>query len=181
MLNIKWNAKDLQKVSNKLEQVKKNVQTKTNRRFLELSLEWLHAKSVEYLEMNFPENELSSLIAEISNSFEKEISGNMARLINNHKNAVYIEFGVGIVGQGTHPTSSNAKIGGGNYEYNIPSKAKEYAQEKTGQPNSWFYRGLTQGNRAAMYMYNAFMDFQGGVYKTIYEQAFQETFAKIGK
>ena len=99
--------------------------------------------------------------------------------MNNHNQAVYIEFGVGIVGQGTHPKSSGAKIGGGDYRYNLPSDAKNRSVAMGYASDTWYHKGLTKGNQAAMYMYNAFMDYyHGGKYREIYKQAFSEIMSK---
>jgi hypothetical protein len=181
MLMYEWNDEQKKQLKKNLTKVKNLITKDVNKQFLTLSLNWLQNKSIEYLRANFPNREDNNLIAEISSSFVKENDGQVARLINTHENAVYIEFGVGIIGQDTHPISESAKITGGAYKYNLPSKAKEYAKEKTGQEDSWFYKGLTQGNKASMYMYNAFMDFKNGVYRTIYQQAFKEVLSKLNK
>ena len=181
-ISFEFNKKSVNALTKNLEKIQKEITGKVNRRFLELSLLWLKEKSIENLNNSFPEREKSSDLAEIVASFNTEIIGTTAKLSNTHKKATYIEFGVGIVGQGTHAQSENAKVGGGAYKYNVPSKAKEYAYDKTNQQDSWFYRGLTQGNRASAYMYNAFMDYyHGGEYRKIYEQAFSEVVGKLAK
>lgn len=181
-IHLEFNKKSLNSLTKNLEKIQKEITSKVNRKFLELSLLWLKEKSINNLDNSFPEKELSSAKTEIISSFTTEIVGETARLINNHKKAVYIEFGVGIIGQGTHNASESAKIGGGAYKYNMPSQAKEDAKSKTGHSDSWFYRGLTQGNRASAYMYNAFMDYyHGGEFRRIYEQAFSEVVGKMKK
>lgn len=181
-ISFGFNKKSVNTLTKNLEKVQKDITNKVNQKFLELSLLWLKEKSIANLNNSFPEREKSSDLSEIVASFNTEIIGTNARLSNTHKKATYIEFGVGIVGQGTHEASENAMIGGGAYRYNLPSKAKEQAEKKTGHTDSWFYRGLTQGNIASAYMYNAFMDYyHGGEYRKIYEQAFSEVVGKLAK
>ena len=178
---ISFNKNSIHELNKNLTKVKNIINKRVNKRFLYLSLMWMKEKSIHYLQANFPEKESQSLISEISSAFVLEWNENNARLINNHEKSVYIEFGVGIIGQGTHPKSSDAKIGGGSYQYNLPSVAKTYARDR-GYEDSWFYRGLTQGNQAAMYMYNAFMDYyHGEQYKDIYKQAFNDIMKKMSK
>ena len=60
------------------------------------------------------------VIAEIQTSwhFEKTISG--AKFTNDAEKAVYVEFGVGIVGgENEHPNADNT-----GYQYNVPSQSK---------------------------------------------------------
>lgn len=186
-ISFEFNKKSVNALTKNLEKIQKELTGKVNRRFLELSLLWLKEKSIANLNNSFPEREKSSDLSEIVASFNTEIIGTNARLSNTHKKATYIEFGVGIVGQGTHAQSENAKIGGGAYEYNKDSDAKKYAKARSGRDNSWYYpmiteSNLTQGNVASAYMYNAFMDYyHGGEYRKIYEQAFSEVVGKLAK
>lgn len=181
-VSLSVNKQSLNSLGKRLDQIQSLIETKVTQRFFEMSLDWLKTQSITYLRQNYPQREDQSRIAEIENEFEYEIIGDKARLINNHKQAVYVEFGIGIVGRGTHPQSSNAKIGAGGYEYNLPSEAKEHAKNITEQEDSWFYRGLTQGNIASLFMYNALMDYQHRqVYVWIYQQAMDEVLKKYKK
>lgn len=116
---------------------------------------------------------------EIKNSLKTgwtmEIIGGTLTVRNDDDKAVFLEFGVGLVGGGSpHPQASEQ-----DYEYNIPTEYK-------GNDGSWWfkthtaeepvdlkrrnytikplYRGQrllinTKGNEAGLYAYNALMDF----------------------
>ncbi len=78
--------------------------------------------------------------------------------------AAFIEFGIGLVGQGTYEGDK------GNYEYNVDSEAKQKALE-SGYPDAWYYFGYTQGNEAEAFLYKAYRDFvDRGICATIYEK-----------
>lgn len=111
----------------------------------------------------------------IKTSWSFEVTGNVMTVVNNSDKAVYIEFGVGAVGEEIpHPQASEA-----GYEYNIPTRYKK-------DDGTWsFYikfeesgidlrrknyeiksvnrgqriRVKTRGNEAGLYTYNALMDF----------------------
>ena len=62
------------------------------------------------------------VIAEIQSSWIFERTVNGAKFTNNAEKAVYVEFGVGIVGQGNkHPNADETF-----YLYNVPSYPKSY-------------------------------------------------------
>lgn len=69
------------------------------------------------------------LIAEIQSSWHYEKVQNCFKIINNSEKAVYVEFGVGVVGgRDKHPNAQDT-----NYKYDVPSKSK--------QPDgSWMFR-----------------------------------------
>lgn len=111
---------------------------------------------------------------EISYSWEYEIIGDKAKIINTSDKAVYIEFGVGATGgEKPHPMASES-----GYEYNVPSPHKNI-------DDTWlFYSSsdesldiefdniyarnehwiMTRGQKGYMYLFNAVEDFKSNGY-----------------
>lgn len=157
-------------------------------------LEKCVAKIIELANQNLMITDIGSEVkALIQSSWQiSPVVGNRIVLSNNAefesgKNlAVFVEFGVGIVGQGNKHTLANQA----NYEYNVLTEAKD-------QNGRWFYtlqggedrmniesnyyqgysteNGLqfsTQGTPATMFLYKAWKLFEtSGLYKTLWEQA----------
>ena len=120
-----------------------------------------------------------SVISDIINSSTITVSGNTAKLSYGEK-AVYVEFGVGIVGeQNPHPQATQA-----GYEYNVESGKKK-------ADRSWIFNAeseakidirqeniinrtkntvRTKGNEASLFLYQSAMDFKStGEYKRIWQ------------
>lgn len=116
---------------------------------------------------------------EIKNSLKTgwsmSIIGGMLTVTNDNDKAVFLEFGVGLVGEGSpHPQASEE-----NYNYNIPTDYKkadgtwQFKTHSAEEPVDLkrrnyeikpLYRGQrllisTKGNEAGLYAYNALMDF----------------------
>lgn len=124
--------------------------------------------------------------SEISYSWEYEISDNKARLINTSDKAVYVEFGVGVVGgESPHPMATES-----GYQYNVPSGYKM-------NDNSWIFHiendesldissdnilarknehlVMTRGQKGYMYLFNAVEDFKtNGYAKDIWNELKKE-------
>jgi hypothetical protein len=110
------------------------------------------------------------VIAEIQSSWHFEKTLNGAKFTNDAEKAVYVEFGVGIIGQ----TSQHPNADATNYEYNVDSEAKfgqGYWQfsvrndEELDIPQEAItYRQgqtiITQGTEGVWYLYNAVEDFK---------------------
>lgn len=123
------------------------------------------------------------VIAEIQSSWIFERTLNGAKFTNNAEKAVYVEFGVGIIGQGNkHPNADNT-----GYQYNKPS-------EKKLADGSWVFKSyedeldipqkaitakdytadgklriLTSGTKGCFYAFNALEDLRLE-YKNIWER-----------
>lgn len=108
--------------------------------------------------------------ADISYSWEYEIDGNKAKIINTADKAVYVEFGVGATG-GERPHPNAAESG---YEYNIQTPHKDI-------DDTWLFYSdsdetldishiniyaknehwiITRGQKGYMYLFNAVEDFK---------------------
>lgn len=119
------------------------------------------------------------VIAEIQSSWNYERTLNGAKFTNNAEKAVYVEFGVGVVGQENQHTNANNL--GNNYQYNMPSESKYdgkyhdkntwrfYANDKRavdlvdGFYEEWSTKNgdikvITKGSPAIMYAFNALED-----------------------
>ena len=130
------------------------------------------------------------VIAEIQSSWIFERTVNGAKFTNDAEKAVYVEFGVGIVGQENQHTNANNL--GNNYQYNMPSESKYagkyhdentwrfYANDKSevdlvdGFYEEWHTKNgdikvITKGSPAVMYAFNALEDLRLE-YKNIWER-----------
>ena len=108
-------------------------------------------------------------MSEIADGWEYERTKNGARFINNTEKAVFVEFGVGSVGQDT--PHENANKLGNSYKYNIGSKIKEDGTwifnvsddsdiDVENIINRTEHTVKTKGSRAVMYAFNSLMDLQ---------------------
>lgn len=123
------------------------------------------------------------VIAEIQSSWRYERTVNGAKFTNDAEKAVYVEFGVGLIGsESKHP---NATATG--YEYNVPSQSKladgswvfrSYEDELDIPQNAITSRDftadgrlriLTSGTKGCFYAFNALEDLRL-VYKKIWEE-----------
>lgn len=120
------------------------------------------------------------VIEEIEKSWNFVVNDNICIIKNTQQHAVYVEFGVGVVGQARpHPNASEA-----DYEYNVDSPYKgENGEWKFFTEEQWLdipmgdlvYKAtytdkdnrknprdrlfvVTMGTQGAMYAYNALMD-----------------------
>jgi hypothetical protein len=110
------------------------------------------------------------------------------RLVNHSKKSVFVEFGVGVVGQ----QSPHHYAGQAGYAYNIPSNAKrsdgswdfeaekglEYldiplSDAKIKYPEGKLPVVITKGTKGVMYAYNALMDLRDFKAKQIWKSEFQ--------
>lgn len=100
----------------------------------------------------------------------------IGKIINTHDKAVYLEFGVGRVGsENPHTNAKKSNVGGGSYEYDIPTSAKRsdgYWFFVPEDPNKIdigtpYYKQvgkgtkfvMTKGQPATMFLYNAMIEF----------------------
>lgn len=181
-ININYDIKSLEKAIERIEIIKKKFQTTIPTIFLDRCLDYVIKQANQYLD-GFDIDKL--VTSDIQNHWRKEkLSNNRVRLLNDSDKAVYIEFGVGKVGQSkSHPNSSKT-----GYEYNIPTDAKTLSgqwvfklDDKQGVDLvAGYYKQrkdniITKGSPANMYLYNAMMDLiSSGSYKTIWNRVLQE-------
>ena len=89
--------------------------------FLELVCEWIIKRANHYVN-NSDIGELVKI--DIRNGWEYEIKDGQAKILNKTDKAVFVEFGIGLVGQeNPHPNATSQE--GKNYEYNISTIYKD--------------------------------------------------------
>jgi hypothetical protein len=193
-INISLDKKSIENAIKQIKAVQKKVQTDLPRVYLQKCVESIKAIANRNIDMTDIGIEVKIAIKNgwgitpvvgnritLSNSAEFESGKNLA---------VFVEFGVGMVGQEqSHTLASQA-----NYEYNVISDAKD-------QNGKWFYTlregesrmniesryyqadednrfGLgfvTKGSPATMFLYKAWKEFEtSGLYKTLWEEAKKE-------
>ena len=109
---VELNTKSVDQAINYLKNLRKNIK-KMMDEFLEFACEWVIKRANTYVELS----DIGDLVKlEIKSGWEYTVANGIAKIENRTAQAVFVEFGVGIVGQGKpHP---NAGIEG--YEYNKP-------------------------------------------------------------
>jgi hypothetical protein len=165
------NLSSIGRAIGKLKHIKKQLRVEIRIAFLVECCTWLQTRANEYLAQSSVGEAIKS---EIMAGWEISQSLSGATLTNNSEHAVYVEFGVGIVGQKTpHPNSDDT-----GYMYNVPSEAKA----KYGNTGKWVFpfsdesgvdlpldkyqvsgKGdkkfvITYGTNGAWYAYNALTD-----------------------
>lgn len=187
-ININFDVKSIKEAIKQVKEVQKKMQTEVPRTFITRCLDWVMNKANDYLNSFYMS---SDIITDIQSKWEKSVIGNVGTLINTSNKAVYVEFGVGLVGQGNpHPNSSVS-----GYEYNVASGKKDISskwrfkldEEQGVDLNVGYYTArnsgdgkliTTQGSPSNLYLYNAMMDLiSSGAYKTLW----QETLAELIK
>lgn len=142
-LKIALNQKSIKNAINTLKTVKKQLQGEMLDEFYKRCYDYFVSHANYYL--------LSSgigdlVIAEIQSSWKYvptmhlDIIGNNistykggVKFINTAEKSVYVEFGVGVVGEeNEHPNANNT-----NYKYNIPSDSKDI-------DNSWMFKSFEE-------------------------------------
>lgn len=156
----------------RLQHIKKQIKTDIRIEFLIACCAWVQVRANEYLEQSDIGEAIKS---EIKASWVINQTLNSAILTNTSEHAVYVEFGVGGVGERhPHPNSNTA-----GYEYDVPSEAKkksksgenfwvfsiegeEFVDMKKGYKTKQNKQGdlwvITKGSTGVMYSYNALTD-----------------------
>lgn len=166
-IEIELNKQSVENAIKQLDDIKKLV-PKMQQEFLMQVAHWLTDRANTYI----TNADLGSVVKdEIRGGWSYEPTANGVKIVNNAEKAVYVEFGVGIVGGGNpHPNSSeegyqynvksHAKFIGGNWsfkkdsmqELDLPQTSVEYEQDQSG------IVFLTQGAKGVWYAYNAIVD-----------------------
>ena len=188
IINISLDTRSVKQAIKEINKVQKKLSKQVPKVYLTKCIDYIVAKANEYLMQVNMDN---SIIADIQTHWTIEhIGNNQIRLVNNSDKAVFVEFGVGMIGQqNAHPNSYAT-----NYEYNIPTRAKNSAgywafevdKEKGVDLVANYYRvrqkksgtdvAITKGSPANLYLYNAIMDFQTtGAYKKLWQETLEQT------
>lgn len=116
-IQVSLNRKSIKNAIKQLNKAKKQLQGEMLNEFYKKCFNYFVSQANFYL--------ISSgigdlVIAEIQSSWNYERTLNGAKFTNDAEKAVYVEFGVGIVGEGNkHPNAEQT-----DYQYNVPSKSK---------------------------------------------------------
>lgn len=118
-IEIRLNKKSIQNAIKVLNQQKKTLTDKAIPEFIEKSAKWIRDEANRILNSSDIGEDVKKWI---SNSWTTEWVGkNHLKLINYSWKACYVEFGVGIIGQGNaHPNSDDT-----NWQYNLETDNKD--------------------------------------------------------
>lgn len=182
------NPKIIEQKLNQIKTLKKNLSKMTEDFYIEC-FNFFVEKANAYLEYE----DIGDMVKwRIQRSWAYKKTEYGFRIYNEDSKAVFVEVGVGEVGENNpHPTSNQY---GNNYEYNVPSMHKR-ASELHPNPNTWrFYviseddidlkegdyeayelldaskiKVITTGSQGSMYAYNAFIELKNN-YKKLWEK-----------
>lgn len=174
-ITIQLNTKSIKDTQKYLLNLKKQI-PKMRQEFLMAVAHWVTARANTYINLS----DIGSLVKDqIKGGWEYEQTPNGVKIINRTEKAVFVEFGVGVVGQSeAHPNASAE-----GYEYNLPSPYKyagNYHDDdtwrftkqstedvdlpkdsyETWQMGSGALKIITRGAKGVWYAYNAIVDAQ---------------------
>lgn len=174
-IEIALNRKSIEQAKKQLLYVKK-ILPQMQKDFLEDVAMWLINRANTHLNnSDIGEN----VKIDIRNGWEYDFTPTGIKITNRTEQAVYVEFGVGVVGQGNaHPQASAE-----GYEYNMPSPYKYAGKHhdedtwrfikqstedvdlpegsyETWQMGSGALKIITRGTKGVWYAYNAIVDAQ---------------------
>ncbi len=181
-IRIGLSVQSVNKAIYELEKIKNDTLKTMIIEFLKRTCEWIINRANSNVENS---GRGSDVIEDIKSSWHYSINERgKAEIINSAEKAVYVEFGVGVVGQRTpHPNADEA-----GYDYNRDSNYKDYGgswhffsnESELDIPLSSIEWGLypsagdarqrlsvyTSGAKGDMFLYNAMMDYvsSGTVY-----------------
>jgi hypothetical protein len=137
-----------------------NKMPELHKRFRKLSLDYLEETAINYIQISTGNSSWYQLTHTLENSFHKDY--NLGKLVNDCFYSAFVEYGTGIVGQGTHPDPNR-------YNYNVNAHVNGWGFEYDGIVH------FTRGMEAHRFMYNTVQDYVvGGAYKKIFEKAFDD-------
>lgn len=175
-IKVGLNKQSVKNAINALKTAKKQLQGEMLDEFYFECYTYFVGQCRWWLNMN---NVGSEVADEINRSWNYQRTSNGAKFVNDSEKAVYVEFGVGIVGKENQHTNANNL--GNNYQYNMPSESKYagkyhdentwrfYANDKSevdlvdGFYEEWHTKNgdikvITKGSPAVMYAFNALED-----------------------
>lgn len=118
-INIELNTKSIDEAIKKLKFIEKQYTNgKMINHFLERVCDWLISRANMYVENSDIGDNVK---VDIKTRWDYTINNGKAKIINPAEKAVFVEFGVGEIGEyEPHPNSAETK-----YEYNVDSPAKD--------------------------------------------------------
>jgi hypothetical protein len=115
-ITIQLNTKSIKDARKYLLNLKKQI-PKMQQEFLMAVAHWVTARANNYINLS----DIGSLVKDqIKDGWEYEQTPNGVKIINRTEKAVFVEFGVGVVGQ----SESHPKASAEGYEYNVESPYK---------------------------------------------------------
>ena len=180
-INIGLNKKDIQNAIKLLNQEKKRIESAVHE-YMELSADWIINRANEILDRSDIGENIKN---EIFGGWDTEwVAPNQLKIVNHSRKAVYVEFGVGIIGQtDKHPNAdetgyeynveSSKKFGQGFWQFVVPSRDYLDLPEKAiiyQDDDKYGLSITTQGTQGVWYLFNAMEDFKIEKVKTIWEQ-----------
>jgi hypothetical protein len=171
-INIELNPKSIHQAIAILKKQKTVLVNKAIHEFMELSSDWIINRANEILDRSDIGENIKN---EISDGWDtKWIAPNHLEIINHSRKAVYVEFGVGIIGQtDKHPNADEAgyeynvessnKFGQGFWQFTVPSADYLDLPQKAiiNQDNvKYGISIITQGTEGVWYFFNAVEDFK---------------------
>lgn len=180
-IEISLNQKSIKNAIKLLNQEKQKIEQSVHE-YLQLSADWIINRANEILDRSDIGENIKS---EISGGWDTEwVSPSHLKIVNHSRKAVYVEFGVGIIGQtDKHPNAdetgyeynieSSKKFGQGFWEFVVPSRDYLDLPEKAiiYQDNDKYGLSIiTQGTEGVWYLFNAMEDFKLKKQKTLWEQ-----------
>jgi hypothetical protein len=174
-ITIGLNTKDIENAKKYLQNLKKQI-PKMQQEFLMEVAKWIVKQADRYID----QADFGSIVkSQLHRGWDYEQTANGIKIINRAEKAVYVEFGVGAVGQSQpHPSASTE-----GYEYNLPSTYKyagkhhdedtwRFIKQSTedvdlpkGSYETWpmgsgALKIITRGTKGVWYAYNAIVDAQ---------------------
>lgn len=136
--------------------------------FIRLSLDYLEEGAKEYIKQTIGGSSWYVITHNLENSFRK--SPDIGKLVNECWYSAFVEYGTGVVGEGTHEDPKT-------YQYDINNH---------GENGWWFYdeKGKahwTKGMEAHRFMYRATVDYITIGYKEIFKKLFDKKIGVIFK
>ena len=171
-LKISLNTQSIYQTKQRLENIKQILADQVTPVYLEKAALWIKNRANEILSQS---DIGSDVIKWISNSWNINVASKSRVILTNTSwKAVWVEFGVGIVGQSNkHPNAdkegyeynvdSGKKFGQGYWTFSIKDESKLDIPQEAIVDEDYTDDGLsitTQGTKGVWYLYNAVQDFK---------------------
>lgn len=170
-IDVQLNTQSIQKAIESLKKAENQLKTKMIPDFLVECCKWFIQRANRYLDKS---QIGQNIVNEIKNSWSYTVSldGKSARVVNDDDHAVFVEFGVGLVGgQIPHPMASVE-----GYEYNQDTAKKRYdgywvfnveSESDVDMQQGYISKNakngglwiITKGSWGELYAYRTLMDF----------------------
>lgn len=181
-IKVELNQKSIKEAIKQLEAQKKVLTDVAIPEYLKRSAEWIKNRANEILSLADIGDDVKS---KISSRWDiKRISTNHIVLFNSYYKAVYVEFGVGIIGQtAKHPNAdmtgyeynveSEHKFGQGHWRFHVSDESRIDVPDEAIIYKDVDEDGLsivTQGTEGVWFLFNAVEDFKIIAQKKIWEE-----------